>query len=258
MKKILLDVSYDGTNYAGWQIQPNGLSIEEVLRESLNKNNINYSQLASSGRTDAGVHALHQKISFFTDSTIPENKFNLVLNTSLPDDIRILNSRLVNNDFHARYSAIGKHYTYFINQDNIGSPFKNKYSWNYSFPVDFERIKSISKELEGKHDYKAFMKTGSSVKSTVREIYKIKPEINGNDIRIDFIGNGFLYNMVRILTGTILQYGSGHLSNFDSKLIFDHPDRNLAGKTAPAKGLFLNDVFYTQKDLKQRLQEIDN
>lgn len=257
MKNILLDISYDGRNYVGWQIQPNGLSIEETLINSLDKLKIDHKNLVSSGRTDAGVNALHQKVNFFTNSNIPAERIKYALNTVLPKDIRILSSEEVSDDFHARYSAVGKHYTYYVNLNKIANPFEDQYSWNYTYPIDLKLLEEICSILEGEHDFKSFMKKGSSVKTTVRNLYKIKPTIEKNMLKLDFIGNGFLYNMVRILTGTILQYSSEQLKDFNSNEVFNNPNRSLVGITAPANGLFLSEVFYDNKSLEEAIEKLD-
>lgn len=250
-----LDIAYDGTDYCGYQIQPNGNTIEAELRKALNKKDIRFKKLTASGRTDSGVHANQQTITFFSDTYIPDHQIKYALNTVLPESIRVIESSMVPNTFNARFSTKGKHYIYSIDLSKIASPLNSRYSWNFPYRLDFNKLEEASSFLSGKHDYRAFMASGSDIKDTVREIYKIYPEISNNILNLHFFGNGFLYNMVRILTGTILQYASGQLDRSTLDKVFSEPDRRNAGITAPAKGLRLEEVFYREEDLKNSLKK---
>lgn len=256
MRNIRLDLAYDGTNYSGYQIQPNGISIEEVLRKALDKKNIDYQSLAASGRTDAGVHANSHTVNFKTNSTIPGDRFKYALNSVLPDDVRVISSTEVEDDFHARYSSVGKHYIYTIDLSKIQLPLNRLYSWNYPFSINKDKLFQASEFLAGEHDFNAFMASGSSIKDTVREIFLIKPVIKDDIIEIHFIGNGFLYNMVRILTGTIIQTAAEQYDIEKLSKVFEEPIRENAGITAPAKGLRLEKVFYSQEELEKTIKDI--
>lgn len=256
LRNIRIDLSYDGANYAGWQIQKNANTVEEEVRKALKANNIDFERLAASGRTDAGVHALNQTVNFLTNSAIPGERFVYVLNSKLPDDIKALSSREVEKSFHARYSAIGKYYCYYVDLNKISNPFGIKYSWKYPYKLDPEKIENASKFLSGKHDYRNFRSSGSSVKTTEREVYLIKPEFKDHYLKLNFIGNGFLYNMVRILTGTIVQYAAGQIDQERLEKVFTEENRKLAGPTAPPQGLFLEKVFYSEKELENAIIQV--
>lgn len=256
MKNIRLDLAYDGTNFSGWQIQKNSQTIEEELQKALKAININFDKILSSGRTDAGVHANQHTTNFLTTSKIPAEKIALALNTKLPDDVRALKSFEVDHDFHSRYSALGKYYSYYIDLKEISNPIKRKYSWHFPYSLDLKKVNYAADFLSGKHDYINFRSSGSDVKTTIREVFIIKPEFLDNTLKLNFVGNGFLYNMVRILTGTIIQYGNGIISTERLNTVFNKKDRTLSGITAPAKGLFLEKALYSPKEKDQLLEHL--
>lgn len=244
MKNIQMIIAYKGTHYAGWQRQPNVLTIEEVLTGAIEAIIGETVTLYGSGRTDAGVHALGQSANFHTESRVPPERFAAALNTKLPEDIRVLSSCEAPEGFHSRYSAKGKVYTYQMYLNPVSSPFYAEYSWHMNGPVDVSRMKAASAAFLGEHDFRGFMASGSSVKGTVRTIQSIVFEQEGPLLRITYTGNGFLYNMVRIMTGTLAEIGTGRIKADALPGIIASCDRKQAGITAPPQGLFLREVLY--------------
>ncbi|OPJ54861.1 tRNA pseudouridine(38-40) synthase TruA [Alkalithermobacter paradoxus] len=243
MRNIKLTIEYEGTNYAGWQRQKNGISIQEVIENAILKVTGEIVNLTSSGRTDSGVHALGQVANFTTSSAIPAEKFAGAINSKLPEDICIISSQEVCMDFHSRYSAKKKVYRYVILNSRYKRPIYRNFSYNINYDLDMGKVKDQAKQLIGTHDFVGFMSSGSSVKTTVRTIYDISIKEEEDLIIIEVEGNGFLYNMVRIIAGTLIDIGRGRIKE-DLKTIIESKDRNRAGHTAPAKGLFLKKVYY--------------
>ncbi|SDY35590.1 tRNA pseudouridine38-40 synthase [Eubacterium barkeri] len=246
LRNIKLTISYKGTAYAGWQFQKNAPSIEEALLDAIGQVTGETVKLYGAGRTDAGVHAEGQVANFTTASRIPGERFSLALNTKLPRDIRVVESQLVPVEFHSRYSAIGKIYAYTLYIAPIESPFYWDYSWHIRETLDLAAMKSAATAFLGEHDFRGFMSTGSSVKSTVRQIDALSIQSAGPLIRLTFQGNGFLYNMVRIITGTLVSVGMGKIKSGEIPGIIASGDRELGGMTAPAQGLMLKKVIYSQ------------
>lgn len=244
MKNIQLIISYRGTNYCGWQVQPNGVTIQEVIVSAISELTGEKVNLTGSGRTDAGVHALGQCANFFTASTIPSDVFYRALNTRLPLDIRVTSSRECAMDFHSRYNAKGKSYVYKIFENPVASPFVSDLAFHVSRSLDWRAMKEAAAYFIGEHDFNTFMASGSSVKTTVRTIEEISFDRNGDLREITFTGNGFLYNMVRIMVGTLYEVGYYRLKPQDMTKIIESRDRSKAGITAPAQGLYLKEVFY--------------
>ncbi len=243
-KNIKIIVSYNGKNYCGWQKQKESLGIQGELEYACKKAfNQKEVELIGSGRTDAGVHALGQVANFLVDTKIPVEKFPEILNNILPKDISVLAAEEVDIDFHSRYSAHRKTYRYYIYPSKIRSPFYKDISYQVKYKLDIDKMKNEIKYLEGRHDFCGFMSSGSSVKTTVREIYRAELYEEGDRIVVELEGNGFLYNMVRIIVGTIVDIGRGRIKE-SLKVIIQSKDRNRAGHTAPAQGLFLKNVEY--------------
>lgn len=243
MRNILIVIEYDGTNYSGWQKQLNAPSIQEEVEKAIFKITKKQTEIFGSGRTDAKVHALGQVANFHTDCTIPTEKIAIALNSVLPDDIVILKSIEVSNDFHARYSAKKKTYIYRVLNTEIKRPLERNYACHVREKLDIEAIKNMAKLLIGEHDFKAFSSRGSSAKTTIRTIYDIKITKENDIIVFEFTGNGFLYNMVRIIVGTLIELGKNS-SKYDIKKALDTGDRKYAGPTALPQGLFLKKVSY--------------
>lgn len=244
MKNIMLTIEYDGTNYVGWQKQKNGLSVSEVIERAIYSISKEEVKLTGSGRTDAGVHARGQVANFVTNSKIPPEKFKDAINSKLPVDIAIVSSMEVPLDFHARYCSKGKWYSYSILNRQEPSPFLRNYAAHIKYNLDINRMVEASKFILGTHDFAAFKSEGSSVNSTVRTIYRLDITKSNDIIRLDFEGDGFLYNMVRIITGTLVDVARGRINPQDIKKIIESKNRNLAGFTAPACGLCLEKVYY--------------
>ncbi len=244
MRNIKLTIEYDGTNFSGWQIQKDKRTIEEELEVALAKILKEEVKVIGSGRTDAGVHAMGQVANFKTDKTIKPEELHAALNTMLPYDIVILNVEDVDESFNARISAKAKHYRYVINNAKFPSALNANREYHYKYFLDTEAMQLAANDLKGKHDFKAFMAAGSTVKDTEREIYDIQVARLGNRVIIDVVGNGFLYNMVRIIAGTLIDVGSGKLDICVIKNMIETGDRNLGGRTVAPEGLFLVDVAY--------------
>lgn len=246
VRNIKLTISYDGTNYHGWQTQLNGVTIQETIEQAIytiTKQNVN---LIGSGRTDSGVHALAQVANFTADTNIPEDKIKIALNSALPNDIRITDSVDVPIEFNSRFDAHDKTYMYQIYNDRVWSPFYSRYSCFVPVDLDFDKMKTAVKSLVGTHDFKGFMASNSDVKTSVRTIYETKLIQENQLIKFYINGNGFLYNMVRIIAGTLLDIGKGakNINCIEEAII--SKDRTLLGQTAPAQGLFLMNVNYTK------------
>ena len=244
MKRIMLEVAYDGTNYYGWQIQPNEITIESVLNEHLSRLLKEEIKVIGASRTDSGVHALGNVAVFDTHSSIPGERMSYALNRLLPKDITIQNSKEVSSDFHPRYSNSIKTYEYRILNSEFPIPTQRLYSYFVKAPLDIDLMKLGAGYLVGSHDFKSFCSSKSQVKSTVRTIYGIKIEKKADLITIRISGNGFLYNMVRIIAGTLIKVGHGAYSPEKVKEILEMKDRTIAGPNAPACGLTLVGIQY--------------
>jgi len=245
MKRYKCKIAYDGTNFAGYQIQPNKRTVQGEIEKALAKmHKGTYIKTFASGRTDAGVHARGQVIHFDSPLSIPEEKWGVALNSLLPDDISVVQVNETDKNFHARFSATGKEYRYFVYLSQTRDPFKRLYACRYSYPLDFGRMEEAASYLVGIHDFTSFCSAKTEIEDKVRELRKIEMMKDGEDLVFRFVGDGFLYNMVRILVGTLLQTGSGEFQPADMKVILEKRDRSFAGKTAPSQGLFLWEVFY--------------
>lgn len=243
MRNIKLTIQYDGSNYCGWQKQPDSLGIQGNIENAIYDITKEKVSITGSGRTDAGVHALGQVANFKINSSIPVDKIPNALNAKLNKDISIIKAEEVDEDFHSRYSANGKRYRYMIYNHTHRNPIYSKHSYHVKYDLDFKKMKEEAKSFIGTYDFKGFMSSGSSVKDTVRTIYDIELVKNENLIIIEVEGNGFLYNMVRIIVGTLVDIGRGRI-NTSLKEIISSQDRGMAGHTAPAHGLFLKKVDY--------------
>ena len=244
MKRIKLIVAYDGTNYCGWQTQINGITVEEVLNKTLSgllKEDI---RVIGASRTDSGVHALGNVAVFDTESKIPGDKFSFALNQRLPEDIRIQESCQVADDFHPRFCNTIKTYEYKILNRKFALPTERLYSAFVYYPLDVEKMQMAAAYLVGEHDFKSFCSSGSQVESTVRTITDISVEKHGEMISIRVSGNGFLYNMVRIIVGTLTKIGLGVWEPERMEEILNACDRNAAGPKAEARGLTLVEIRY--------------
>lgn len=244
MKRVKLVVAYDGTNYHGWQVQDNGITIEEVLNRTISELVQEDIKVIGASRTDAGVHACGNVAVFDTESRIPEDKFSFALNQRLPEDIRIQESCEVDADFHPRYADTVKTYEYNILNRRFELPSKRLYAAFCYYPMDIERMNQAAAYLVGEHDFKSFCSAGAQVQTTVRTIYAVNVTKDDDMVHIRITGNGFLYNMVRIIAGTLMQVGTGLMEPEQVKEILEARDRSKAGPTAVAKGLTLVEIRY--------------
>lgn len=243
MKNILVGVSYLGTNYAGWQKQNNALGIQEIIENAFEELTNKKVEIFASGRTDAGVHAMEQCFSCVTNFA-DIGKLPLALNSKLPEDIRILWAKEVDSNFHARYSAHKKTYLYRVKIGNIESPFDYSTTAYVPYNISLSKMQTATKYLLGEHDYQSFCSSGASVPDYIRTIYSLDIKKQDNLFTFEICGNGFLYNMVRIIVGTLVDVGRGKISPEKVKEILDCKNRKMAGKTMPAKGLTLKNVEY--------------
>lgn len=244
MKRVKLTVAYDGTNYCGWQVQPNGITVQEVLNQCLSEFTGENIETIGASRTDAGVHALGNVAIFDTEMRMPGDKFSFALNQRLPEDIRIQKSEEVDADFHPRYVKSQKTYEYRILNCRFPIPTERFYSHFTYIPLDVDKMKEAASYLIGEHDFKSFCGTGAQVKTTVRTVKEIQIEKSGDRITIRITGEGFLYNMVRIIAGTLMDIGGGLYPPEKMKEILEAKDRKKAGPTAPARGLTLMKIQY--------------
>ncbi len=244
MRRIHLIVEYDGTNYAGWQRQSNAMTVQEKLERAVLRLTGEEVCVSGASRTDAGVHALGQSAHFDTQSRIPADKFSFALNTMLPPDIRVVRSEEVSMAFHARFSGRGKRYRYLIHAAPHAGALNRLTHAHVIYPLDVEKMRAEAQSLVGTHDFAAFAASGSVVKDTVRTIWRADVERQGAEICLIVEGNGFLYNMVRIIAGTLIGVGSGKLAPGAIKRAIESGSRLDLGITAPAHGLTLMEVFY--------------
>ena len=246
MKRILLTVEYDGTNYAGWQRQINGLAVQQVLEEALQKATKERIVVTGASRTDAGVHALGQAVHFDTESRIPPEKYPFVLNTMLPRDVRVHSGREVSEGFHARFMTCGKRYTYRIVNSRHASAIRRNTHVHVPLPLDLAPMQEAAKQLLGTHDYAAFQAAGGTAKTTIRTITKVELTQLGDEIILTVEGDAFLYNMVRIIAGTLIEIGLGRRNVNAFSEAYETLDRLSLGVTAPPQGLELTKVYYPE------------
>lgn len=244
MKRVMLIVAYDGTNYCGWQIQPNGITVEEVINRNLSELLQEPIAVIGASRTDSGVHALGNVAVFDTHTRIPGEKISFALNQRLPKDIVIQLSREVPGDFHPRFCNSKKTYQYQILNNRFPLPTRRLYAHFVYYPLNSEAMLEAAGYLIGEHDFKSFCSTRTQVTDTVRIIYDIQVQRDNDLITITISGNGFLYNMVRIITGTLIKVGLGVYPPSHVKEILEKRDRLVAGPKAPAHGLSLLYIDY--------------
>lgn len=245
MRNIKLTIEYDGKDFNGWQKQPNKLNIqgtiERAISEITGEENI---ELNASGRTDAGVHALGQVANFKTNSSIPIEKMAIAINSRLKKSIVIKDAEEVDERFHSRLTCKKKTYRYVINNSKFPSAIYRNLECHINQTLDVDKMKEAVKYFEGEHDFKAFKASGTSSKSSVRTIYKANVYNDNERIYIELTGNGFLYNMVRIIAGTLVDVGTGKIQPEEIQNIIEEQKRENAGKTLPPQGLFLVNVEY--------------
>ena len=246
MRNIKLTIEYDGKDFNGWQKQPNKLNIQGEIERAIFFVTGEQVELIASGRTDAGVHAFHQIANFKINSNIPIEKFPVAINSKLKKSIRVQNAEEVDERFHARYNCKRKTYCYVINNTKQGSAIFRNLEYFFPLPLDVEKMKQAVSYFVGEHDFKAFKASGTSSKTSVRTIYEADIIQKEGRIIIKLTGNGFLYNMVRIIAGTLLEVGLGKIAPEEIPEIIKQGDRKQAGKTLPPQGLYLYHVEYEQ------------
>lgn len=246
--RYVIKVAYDGTRYGGWQIQKNSITVQQRLEEVCLEVFGKKTSVTASGRTDSGVHAAGQICHFDAQTTIPADKIADVFNAKLPEDIAVLKSACAPDGFDANRSAKRKTYAYKFYLSRRRNPLKDRYSVWVKNPLDIAKLKDISGLFVGEHDFKAYCKSGSQVKTTVRELYSVSVEESaydgGVDLTIRVCGAGFLYNMVRTIAGTMINYAEGALGRDDIERSLERGDRESVGRTMPPQGLILERVDY--------------
>lgn len=248
-RNIKLTIEYDGSNYGGWQRQINSPTIQQELEEGLFKLTGERITLEGAGRTDSGVHARGQVANFYTGSTIPSERFALALNAVIPSDIRIVHSEEVDLDFHSRFWARARHYRYSMVIGPYGIAIGRDYHYHVPVSLDIGAMEKATALFIGTHDFKAFQASGSIAKATIRTIYDARLTWQDPYLYLDILGDGFLYNMVRIIAGTLIYVGKGKLDYRSIDEIIRTGDRRLAGPTAPPHGLCLERVYYPGEDI---------
>lgn len=244
MRTILLKIEYDGTAYSGWQVQPNGLAVQEVVEKALAKVVGEKVRIHSSGRTDAGVHARCMAAHFRTSCNLPLRAFREGVNSHLPQDVAVWSAEEMPEEFHARFSAKGKWYRYTLCCAEVRSPLSAKTAWYLRGHLDLEKMKRAAADLVGEHDFKAFRSSSCVAKTTIREIFQVDITAEDNFVYLDFRGSGFLKNMVRMLAGTLVEIGQGRKPVDEIQKLLSADNTAVCGMTAPAHGLCLEDVWY--------------
>lgn len=252
-ERYLMEVMFDGTGFSGWQCQDNGRTVQEEVQKLLSKIYADLPiKVSGSSRTDAGVHAIGMAASFAAPlrPAIEREKLRLALNRMLPPDIRIRKIRAVPWDFSPRFNAVGKAYVYVLNLSEE-NPFSSNYSWQLRKYPDLDAMREAAAYLTGTHDFSSFVVDRSKIDEAVRTIYRIEFERFGNYLCISYVGNSFLYKMIRCLTGLLVEIGLGDLGPHDAKAILNARDRKCAPQTAPPHGLFLMKVFFDEEEIQK-------
>ena len=245
MRNLLFKLQYIGTNYHGWQVQKNALAVQEVIQDAVEKITGVRDDVTGCSRLDTGVHANAYYFTVKTNSQIPEKKFINAFNTILSKNMVILDCKEVDESFHPRYNTISKTYLYKIWNNPHRNPFFENLAWYYPYPINADKINSEARSFLGTHDFSSFCsKNAKTQESHVRTIYDIKAEKDGDMLMIKIKGDGFLYNMVRIMVGTLVHMKRGNVTADEILDILIKKDRTFAGKTAPAHGLYLEEVEY--------------
>lgn len=244
MRNIKLIIEYHGKDFHGWQKQPNKLNIQGEIEQAIGSITGEEIELIGSGRTDSGVHSLGQVANFKTNSNLPIEKFAVAINSKLKKSIRIKSAEEVEERFHSRYSVHSKKYRYVINYSETGTAIYRELEYQFPFALDIAKMQKAVKYFEGEHDFAGFKASGTSSKNSVRKIFKAEVLPKGERVYIELTGSGFLYNMVRIIAGTLLDVGMGKIEPEEIPAILESKDRKRAGKTLPAVGLYLVEVNY--------------
>ena len=244
MRRIKLTVAYDGTNYCGWQVQPNGITVEEVLNRAIRKLTGEETAVIGASRTDSGVHALGNVAVFDTESRIPGERFSYALNQRLPRDIVVVSSEEVSLSWHPRYQDSYKTYEYRILNTKVPVPTRRLYTCHVSFNLDLDRMREGARYLVGEHDFAAFCCIRTNAKTTVRTVEELEIRREGDEIVLRITGTGFLYNMVRIIAGVLIRVGRGFYEPEKVRDLLEGQERTKEAVTAPAEGLCLIGIEY--------------
>lgn len=244
MKRLLLSIQYDGTAYHGWQVQANALSVQEVFQDAVEKVFGKRLDVKGCSRTDSGVHANRYCLTLDTDMNISEEGVVMALNAQLPADIAVVDCREVPFDFHPRYSCTKKQYVYKIYNGSVRNPFLRNTAYYYRYPIDVDLLHTAAQSFCGTHDFAGFCSVKSDVEDTVRTVYRAEVKRDGDIVLFLFEADGFLYNMVRIMVGTLLFVNEGKIAPETLPDVIASKDRSRAGRTAQPQGLYLNKVYY--------------
>lgn len=244
MRNLLITISYDGSAYHGWQVQKNAVTVQQVFQRAVEKLFCEKIDIKGCSRTDSGVHANMYCVSLKTQKNIPCKNVITGLNTYLPKDIAVTDCREVDQDFHARYSVKSKEYVYRIYNSQIRNPFLKNYALHYRYPIDADYLNNEAQAFLGSHDFSGFCSAKSDVEDTVRNVFSFSVKRMGDEVLFAVEADGFLYNMVRIMVGTLLFVNEGKIKQGELAKVIESKDRKKAGKTAPAHGLYLNKVKY--------------
>lgn len=247
--RILLKIRYHGASFVGWQVQKNGKSVQEQMQDAIEEIFGTRVGVTGCSRTDSGVHAMEYCLCFDPPRTMELKRIAFALNSVLPDSISVLSAEEVEEDFHPRYNAVAKEYIYRFYDSHSPDPFKRGLFFHERKGLDAELMNRAAKCFVGTHDFKGFMSTGSKIEDTVRTIYHSSVVRNGDEVTFRVVGDGFLYNMVRIMAGTLLFISMGRIAAEDLPQIIESGERAAGGKTMPAHGLYLNKVYYDEKEV---------
>lgn len=249
MPNLLLTICYDGSAFHGWQIQKNAVTVQEVFQNALKKVFEAQPAIHGCSRTDSGVHANEYCINFHTEQSITDENIIRALNTYLPREIAVTACRRVPDGFHARYSCVSKEYVYKLYNGQIRNPFLSNYAYHYRYPVDEALLNQAAQAFVGRHDFSGFCSVGSKITDTVRNVKSFSVSREGDMVLFRVCADGFLYNMVRIMVGTLLFVAQGRITLEELPGVIASKERKRAGKTAPPQGLYLNHVNYEEGDL---------
>lgn len=248
MTRILLRVAYDGTDFHGWQVQPNMRTVEGEINRALQEITGENIEVIGASRTDTGVHSKGNVAVFDTESTIPADRFMYAINTKLPEDVSVIESKEVAEDFHPRKCDSVKTYEYRIYESKINDPLKRRNSYRCQFDLDVDKMNQAARYLIGEHDFKSFCSVHTQAETTVRTVYDVKVYREDRDVVIQVKGAGFLYNMVRIIAGSLMEVGSGKYPETHIKEVLESTDRTVAGPTAEPQGLTMAGIVFKGQD----------
>lgn len=256
MQRLLVTLKYIGTNYVGWQVQQNGLSVQSAVQDAVERIYGQRVDITGCSRTDSGVHANGYRFCFSPPRDTSPYRALAALNFALPSDMGVVDCTEVPDDFHPRYSAVAKEYVYKLYDGRCRDPFLNGLAWHYVGTLDVEKMNEASEYIVGTHDFCSFMAKGSKIIDTTRTVHYCRVSRKDDLVTLTVCGDGFLYKMVRIIVGTLVAVSEGRISPSSVGRIIAAKDRSLAGRTAPPDGLYLNRVFYSNEEVTDREREL--